>query len=379
MSATIAQLTPRTDWADLAGRLGPGLGAREALLDMEDRFAAENVAELKAHRVYAAGVPVEFGGGGATIPELAAMLRGLARHSPATALALAMHTHNVATAAWRWRHRNAPMEGLLRRVGAEQAILISTGGNDWLHSGGTATAVDGGFRINARKVFASGQPAGDLINTSAVLNDPDQGPTVLHFIVPVTAPGVRIVETWKTLGMRASGSNDILFEELFIPESMIAGRRPRGVWHPLFHIITMVAFPLVYAVYVGVAEAARDLAVSLVPQAARCEPMVQTAAGMLDTSLATARMALADMVAATTEEPGEALTNRICTGRQIAGTAAIRTVELAMELAGGRGFFRTTGLERLFRDIQAARYHPLRTADQQLLAGRLALGIPIDG
>lgn len=54
-------------------------------------------------------------------------------------------------------------------------------------------------------------------------------------------------------------------------------------------------------------------------------------------------------------------------------------MELALELAGGRGFFRAAGLERLFRDVQAARYHPLKAADQQLLVGRLALGVSIDG
>jgi len=369
----------RTDWTALAARLGAGFAARAEELDATDSFAAENAAELKAHRFYAAGVPAELGGGDAAIPELCAMLRVMARHCPATALALAMHTHNVAAAAWRWRQQNAPTDGLLRRVAAEQTVLISTGGNDWLDSSGTATKVDGGYRIDARKPFSSGQPVGDLINTSAVLNDPAEGPQVLHFMVPVSAAGVRIRETWKTLGMRASGSNDILLEGVFVPDAAIGARRPKGVWNPLFHTVAMVAFPLVYSVYLGVAEAARDLAVKGVPDHARRDPLVQTAAGTMDTTLATARMAVADMIAAAAGQPGPETTNRVFTGRQIAGTAAIRTVEQAMELAGGRAFFRAAGLERLFRDVQAARYHPLKAADQQLLAGRLALGVPIDG
>jgi len=90
-------------------------------------------------------------------------------------------------------------------------------------------------------------------------------------------------------------------------------------------------------------------------------------------------MALSDMLAASDEARGAETTSRIMTGRQIAGTAAIRTVELALDLAGGRGFFRSMGLEKLFRDIQAARYHPLKPVDQQVLAGRLALGVPTDG
>ncbi len=373
-----ATTTPRTDWAALAAHLGPSFAEREATLDAEDRFAAENISDLKAHRVYAAAVPAELGGGNATMAELSTLLRGLARYAPATALALSMHTHSVAALAWRWRHQSAPVDTLLRRVATEQCVILTSGGNDWLDSGGTATRAEGGYRINARKGFASGQPAGDLLMTSAVLDDPIAGPTVLHFMVPVSAQGVRALDTWKTLGMRSSASNDILLEDVFVPEAAIAGRRPKGVWHPMIHVAASVAFPLVYSVYAGVAEAARDLAIRAVPENARLDPLVQMAAGALDTTLATARMAVADMVIASGEPSGPETTSRIMTGRQIAGTAAIRTVELALDLAGGRGFFRAAGLERLFRDIQAARYHALKTTDQQVLAGRLALGVPID-
>jgi len=77
-------------------------------------------------------VPVELGGGGASLPELGAMLRTLAHGCPSTALALSMHTHQVAANVWRWRHQQAPMEPLLRRIAAEQLVLVSSGGSDWL-------------------------------------------------------------------------------------------------------------------------------------------------------------------------------------------------------------------------------------------------------
>ena len=50
-----------------------------------------------------------------------------------------------------------------------------------------------------------------------------------------------------------------------------------------------------------------------------------------------------------------------------------------MEVAGGAGFFRELGLERLFRDVQGARYHPVRGKAQLLYAGRLALGLDVNG
>ena len=84
-----------------------------------------------------------------------------------------MHTHLVAATVWRWRQGHA-VEPLLRRVVDEQLVLISSGGSDWLESSGTAE-VDGGFRVTARKIFASGCPRGDLLMTTAVYDDPHDG------------------------------------------------------------------------------------------------------------------------------------------------------------------------------------------------------------
>ena len=72
-------------------------------------------------------------------------------------------------------------------------------------------------------------------------------------------------------------------------------------------------------------------------------------------------------------------TNEVLIGRAVAGRAAIRTVEVAMEVAAGAGFYRDLGLERLFRDVQGARYHPLRGSAQLIYAGRVALGLDVNG
>lgn len=382
MNAAAPASSPGTapvDWVALAHRLGPGFAARAATADEGDEFVAVNYAELKAHRVLSAGVPAEFGGGGASHRELCAMLRAYARYCGSTALALSMHTHNVAAAAWRWRHDKAPTEPLLRRVAAEQIVLISTGGADWLKSIGTATRVDGGYRIDARKGFASGLPAGDLLMTSAVADDPQNGPTVLHFALPVSSPGVAIDRRWRALGMRGTGSNDAVIAGVFVPDQAISGRRPQGKWHRLFHIITMMAFPAIYSVYVGIAEAARAIALDCAAKRAGDGDVV-LATGEMENELAVARLALDDMIAcAEAAEPGPATTSRIFVGRTLAGRGAIRTVEKAMEAAGGAAMYRSLGLERLFRDVQAARYHPLQEKAQLRLAGRVALGLDIDG
>ena len=77
-------------------------------------------------------------------------------------------------------------------------------------------------------------------------------------------------------------------------------------------------------------------------------------------------------------EPSAETVNQVMMGRQLCARHAIAAVELAMELAGGAGFFRATGLERRFRDIQAARYHPMQAGPQAQYTGSMALGLPVD-
>src|SRR5882724_1143891 len=357
----------RSDWTALARELGPRFAARASSHDAADSFVADNYRDLRERRVFSAGVPAELGGGGASHAELCTLVRVLGQHCGSTALALSMHTHQVATAAWRWRHEGAPTELLLRRVADQEAILVTSGGSDWLAGSGRAEKVAGGYRITGRKVFASGAPAGDVFMTMAVLDDPEGGgPTVVHVAIPFDAPGLEIKDTWHTLGMRGTGSHDVALDGVFVPDAAVGVRRPAGRWGPAWHLVAMLALPLIYSVYVGVAEAARALALGEAVKR-RQDPSTQRLVGELENDLTVARMALRHMLDAAALGPmGAETTNQILIGRTIVGRAAIRTVERAMEVASGAAFFRSLGLERLFRDVQAARYHPIREPAQVL-------------
>jgi acyl-CoA dehydrogenase len=99
----------------------------------------------------------------------------------------------------------------------------------------------------------------------------------------------------------------------------------------------------------------------------------------MENELAAARLAHRDMLdAAAAAIPSEQATNRVMIGRAILARSSIRSVEKAMEVAGGAGFYRNVGLERCFRDVQAARFHPLQEKPQLRYAGRVALGLDID-
>jgi len=378
MAAFKSDTTGRRSAVEIARELGPLLARRAAEAADEDRFVADNFATLKASGLVEAGVPAQLGGGGADVDELAAMLRTLAYHCGSTALAFSMHTHQVAIPAWRWVHQKAmPVEPLLKRIASERLLLLSSGGSDWIAGSGKAEKVEGGYRIDARKVFTSGALTGDLFMTGAILETPE-GPTVLHFGLPMSSPHVKVLDTWRTLGMRATGSHDVLIEGHVVPEAAVSVKRKAGEWHPLFQIIATIAFPLVYSVYLGVAESARDLAIELVK---RKQPSRHTIdlAGRMDTELAGARLAVESMLAAVRlNAPSAATVNQVMIGKALATRHAIAAVDYAMEVAGGVGFYRSVGLERKFRDIQAARYHPLQAGPQAEYAGATALGLPVE-
>ncbi len=374
-----ASAVSATDWLGRADEIGAQIAATAARHDAEESFVEDGYRALREAGFMRALIPVEFGGGGVEYRTICAVVRRLGTYCGSTALAFSMHCHLVALPVWRWRHQQAPVEGLLRRIAAENLILISTGGSDWLPGSGKAVKVDGGYRVTGRKIFCSGSPMGDILITGAVDEAAEGGPAVLHFGVPFSAEGVRRLDTWHVMGMRGTGSHDVALENVFVPDAAIVARRPAGKWSPLFHLLYPLAFPLVYSAYVGVAEGARARALEIVRNRPNPKAAV-VAAGRLENAYARAELALERMIALhETEAPGPERTGRSAIARTLTGQAAVETVERAMELVGGMSFHRDAGLERAFRDVQGARFHPLTEVPQLELAGRLALGLDIDG
>src|SRR5881296_1158714 len=155
----------RIDWVAVAAELAPAFAARAAGHDADDTFVTENYADLRRRRVFSAAVPAELGGGGASHAEMCEVLRTLAHACSSTALALSMHTHQVLIPVWRWRQERAPVEPFLRRVAAEELVIATSGGSDWLTGSGRADKVESGYRVSGRKIIASGSPAADIFTT----------------------------------------------------------------------------------------------------------------------------------------------------------------------------------------------------------------------
>ena len=123
MLAKVEQMIAAKSWQDRAQWVAEQVAECSAAHDAGDSFVSEGYDLLKTAGFFKALVPVEFGGGGVSMTTLAECIRIIGRSCGSTALAFAMHSHIVAVARWRLEHQTAPMEGLLKRVAAEDLVL----------------------------------------------------------------------------------------------------------------------------------------------------------------------------------------------------------------------------------------------------------------
>lgn len=359
-------------WIDKATDLSRRFEQRSAAHDRNGDFVSENYTELKAVEFFSALVPSEFGGGGVGHSELCDVIRHLAHGCGSTALAFSMHQHLVAAAVWRYKTRGESIP-LLQKVAREQPVLISTGARDWLDSNGDVIKTEGGYLVSGRKSFASGSSIGDIAVTSAPYHHPTEGWQVLHFAVAMATAGVSLETDWDTLGMRGTGSQTIRFDHVFVPESAVTLTRPRNGYHPVWDVILAVALPMIMSAYVGIAEKALELVLQHVRKQPRDAGHLPLIIGKMNNSVVAARVQWREMVALCNDidfKPGRELTVDMLSLKTNVVNSCIQSLQEGMQAIGGQSFYKTHPIERLFRDIQAARFHPLPEYEQYEFTGR---------
>jgi alkylation response protein AidB-like acyl-CoA dehydrogenase len=234
--------------------------------------------------------------------------------------------------------------------------------------------VNGGYQVSAHKHFVSGSPGAQVFVTSANFAGED-GAEILHFAIPFASEGITHHSNWNTLGMRATGSNDVTLDNVFVPEEAIVARRPAGEWHPMWNVILPTAMPLIMSAYVGLADAAAELA----KKAATKRPGdLASVLGEMLNQHTLASLAHQDMVRINENHgftPGNTVSSEILTRKTLIASAAQNTVELAAEIVGGAGFFKGHPMERIQRDIKACHFHPLPYRRQYQFSGRINLGL----
>lgn len=355
--------------------MGPDLSNNSEQPDKEALFVEDNYQMLKERGFMKAMIPESLGGHGVTHKEMCELLEELAGYCPSTGLALAMHQHLLAAAIWKYRKGDGGEEMLLK-VANHDLVLISTGARDWLESNGTLKRAKGGYLLNGAKFFASQSAFGDVAVTSAVYEHPTEGQQVLHFGVPMICEGVSLLNDWDTLGMRGTGSQTIVFKDVFVSDEAITLVRSQGEFHPFWNVVIGVAMPLIMSVYVGIARKAFQLTRAALQKQPRLKGHAPYQLGEVYNALTRAKVVHEDMVRLTDRLEGsfdDMLSVEMLTRKTNVANACIETVKKAFEAVGGKAYYKSTGLERLFRDVQAAQYHPLAEKDQQLFTGEYFL------
>jgi alkylation response protein AidB-like acyl-CoA dehydrogenase len=213
----------------------------------------------------------------------------------------------------------------------------------------------------------------------------DPEPLVGNFVVPRDTPGIRIVETWDHLGMRATGSHDVYFEDALIPADHAVDVRPPAGWAERAPLGSAWNCVLVSAVYHGAALAARDWLVRYLHERIPSNlgaplaslPRFQSTVGQIEALLHTSDRLLAavaedaDSLSPTDSAPH--LNQSAQLAKLTATTNAIRAVELGLELTGNPGLSRRNPLERHYRDVLCGRIHSPQDDSILALAGKSAL------
>ena len=384
-------LTSSASRTELPTDLLEGFRARAGELDRTNAYFAEDLAELRDIGYLAAAVPVELGGWGLNLAEMAASQRRLARYAPATALAMTMHTYWVGAAAELERAGDSSQRWLLEAAAAGQVVAAghAESGNDIpvLLSTCVAERVDGGYRLTGRKQFGSNGPAWSWLGAHAIDANAPGGPMVVHAFVERQSPGVTVVETWDTLGMRPTQSHDTVLDGVFVPDARIGRVVPAGDGSdPYVVAMSMWALPLIATVYVGIAERALEVAVAGARRKTSIaiergsyayHPMVQHQIAQmyleLDAATATVDRFVADWVAGA--DHGDAWVSKLYSAKWRAVEAAKRVVDIALDVVGGAGMFKGNELERLYRDVRCGGFHPGNDAITHEMVGKSVLGV----
>lgn len=372
LDAPPAVLTPTMTDADvvaLAAQMGAIAAEHDAAHDRDATFVIEAYDAMHAAGYLRLAVPTALGGGGATMRQLVLAQHELGRYSGAAALSSTMHHYLTLVQVWRRRRGALDAEAVLSKV-ADGLVMATSGGSDWVAPTTVATEVEGGYLFSGRKVFCSQAPVAGVVSTCAVLGEPGPGATVLHAGVPLGSPGVSVVETWDTLGMRGTASHDLVFEDVFVPAEKIAGTRPYGELAGPLLVAAIHFAPLAGAAYLGVAAGACDEAIRL------AKPGAVRQVGDMRCRL---RVALWGLLAAVDEigddpAPDEETLETVMLAKRHAIDEARVVVDLALEVAGGSAFFRGSPLERAYRDVRGGPFHPLTPEATLELVGRRALG-----
>jgi len=250
-----------------------------------------------------------------------------------------------------------------------------------------AKKVEGGYLLNGRSGFGTMSACANYLLTTARYQDPEKGPQCLLCFLPSNAKGVQIQNNWDTMSIRSSCSNDVVWDNVFVPEDA-AVQRPIQTWDALANITSSWWVASGPACYMGLAQAAHDYAMDWVSgrtQEPFDQPMThypgnQLLAAEMEIGIRSARAMLHQTITSHDEiatRSQDDLVNLIACF-QFVMESCVHVVDQAMRMVGGAALFKKNPLEQMYRDVRAAIIHqPFAGVEGKALLGRRAFGLPV--
>jgi alkylation response protein AidB-like acyl-CoA dehydrogenase len=366
---------------------------RAPVYDRENRFFDEDFEELKGSGYLLLAVPKEFGGSGLGLDDYARLQRRLAYVAPATALAVNMHVYWTGVAADLLRAGDDSCRWVLEKAadGEIFCALHGEAGNDMplLLAVATAERRDGGWEISGHKIFGSLTPVWTFGGFHAMDTSDPAHPQIIHGFLPRNADGYQIIDTWDTLGMRATQSQDTVLDRAFVPDEYVplvcpAGFAGAGPFHLSVFAWGLLGFA---ATYLGAARRAFDMTIETMPKRTSIA-LTNSMAHHPEVQHNVADMRIAyeaadALLERTTTDWARGVEHedwpvRLVATRSFVIGQSYEIVDTALDLSGGAGAFKRSRLEQLFRDVRMGRFHPGNTLLAHELIGKLALGIDPD-
>lgn len=355
-------------------QLAQGFAARAAEHDREASHPLENYAALQREGFYGLNVPKEMGGGGIGLLGYSLAAEQLAQGCPSTALSFNMHLSIIGPLFESPGVSQATQQYIADLV-VKQQKLIAGNFSEPTNSGLLATykpatrakRVAGGYQITGRKAFASMLEAADFC---AVLVHPEEAQSssaALLILVPREAPGRHVEQVWDTLGMRATRSDSLILDNCFVPEE--AGLYQVDDILPFIRNGANWLWASYTAVYLGVAVAAykalREMVTERVPkgytQSLAHHSDVRRRVAEMSVDLEAARlMTYHSAWLSDAHGPTQETLAALFRAKYLVGEAVARITRTALTLGGAHAIFKTTPIERLFRDgaIGAIQFPP---------------------
>jgi alkylation response protein AidB-like acyl-CoA dehydrogenase len=335
--------------------------------DKEGSFPFENFEALKESGYTALTAPKEFGGQEISLYDFVLLQETLAQGDGPTALGIGWHLGIIMDLNLRREWKEDVFEKLCREVVVHKKLINRAATEPKTGSptrGGmpqtTAENKGNGWVINGHKTFTTLSPVVDYLIINASVSKEEIG----GFLIERNTPGVSFKDTWNTLGMRATRSDDVYLNEVAVKEEdhveEIGWKDPKHTppgW--LLHIP---------ACYLGIALAARkevrDYAETYQPNSLP-HPIievshVQQKLGEIEIELMKARYLMYGVARQWDEQPDHRaeMGPDLAAVKYVATNAAVKAVDLTMRIVGGTSIFKDKPFERYYRDVLAGIYNP---------------------